>query len=147
MYAPQKLEEKWRLLENLSRIISEIRGEPFVLIGDFNWVLHEYERQNCIYWETGTRDFGYFIQDNDRLDVLYLTFNLRGLALKIGKVDWLERLSTKNGLRIEIGEPWPWSGETHIISRHFCRNLHSIGVVDLTNITIIGLRINLIFIS
>lgn len=69
VYAPQKYGEKAQLWDELTSIIKVTQNTPLVLIGDFNSVLHDFERENCDYSSADSELFSNFLSTNHLLDV------------------------------------------------------------------------------
>lgn len=66
-YAPQDKASKKLLWSQLSNLISSHNNEAFCLMGDFNYVRKDKERNNCIYRQSDSEDFNKFIKKRESL--------------------------------------------------------------------------------
>lgn len=89
VYAPQKYREKAQLWEDLSSLMEGSRNVPIILIGDFNSVLHESERENCEYSSLDSEQFSNFLSQNQLWDtpLSNSSFTWYGPANKKSKLD------------------------------------------------------------
>lgn len=69
IYAPQKLNQKKQLWWELSQKIDLLLDTPTILIGDFNSILFQSERENCAYKEADVRAFSSFISENELFSI------------------------------------------------------------------------------
>lgn len=78
VYAPHDWSRKQKMGEDLSKILLLLTNEPCCIIGDFNCILSEEERRNCVYRRKDTDFFKNFINSN----------NLWNLSLRNYKFTW-----------------------------------------------------------
>lgn len=69
IYAPQSSAPKVSLWQDLESFLEKDKDIPTVLIGDFNSVFGECEKENCIYIQSDCNNFSKFVSDNDLISV------------------------------------------------------------------------------
>lgn len=65
VYAPQAAMSKASLWEKLSGVLNSSIDLPICLMGDFNSVTEEADRENCLHSDIDTNIFNSFIENND----------------------------------------------------------------------------------
>lgn len=100
VYAPQDLNDKIDVWNNLSSVYNSYEQEPVYFLGDFNAVRSNSERRNCEYRQADTCVFDLFIKNLNLLEVPlvkgeFTWFGPNGKRSKLDRclvnLDWMEQ--------------------------------------------------------
>lgn len=100
IYGPHKMPLQRLLWQQLSDILASQKGQPCCVMGDFNGILSENEKQNCLYRHGDIKMLRHFMDNNSLVDISLkkYDFNWFGPQNRCSKLDrvvvsleWIEK--------------------------------------------------------
>lgn len=65
IYSPLDIGSKKEAWEEIGKILLDFENEPCCVVGDFNSILSDDERSNCMYRRVDSKLFELFVKDYD----------------------------------------------------------------------------------
>lgn len=115
IYGPQEIDGKNQVWDQLSALLAKFAREPSSIVGDFNRVLSDEERLNCVYRRSDSMKFLSFLNNNDLGDISPSNFKYSWFV-PAGKCSKIDRALVNNEWFKLAG--WKLEGKSRKSSDH-----------------------------